>query len=430
MVKALGVGKKFLFLQGPHGPFFDTLAAMLRSAGSQVWRVGFNRGDEAFWSDSATYIPYIGGQQGWSTEIVEIYRKYGITDIVLYGDVRYIHAEAIRAAQKAHLRVHVFEEGYLRPYWVTYERDGSNGNSKLMEKTVADMRLELAELDSDLPDAPARWGDMRHHIFYGALYHGFVMLRNRRYANFKPHRTLSVDKEFRLYLKRLLTMPYRSAERVAATRRITRGGYPYHLVLLQLEHDSSFVEHSPFDTLEEFLRVCIEGFAEGAPRHHHLIFKGHPLEDGRTPMRHTIAAIAAEFGVADRVQYVPGGKLAALMNHARTAVTVNSTAGQQALWRGLPLKVFGSAVYAKPEFVSEQPLPEFFARPMRPDSRAYRDFRHYLLETSQLTGGYYSQKGRQELLRQVADLILAKQDPYDSLKLGNAAPRQHLRLVN
>ena len=119
-----------------------------------------------------------------------------------------------------------------------------------------------------------------------------------------------------------------------------------------------------------------------------------------------------------------------LLNHARTAVTVNSTAAQQALWRGLPLKVFGAAVYAKPEFVSEQTLPEFFTNPSRPDSKAYRDYRHYLLETSQITGGFYSQKGRQELLRQVVDMILAEHDPYDALRMGAAAPRQQLRLVN
>lgn len=41
----------FLFLQGPHGPFFHALAKMLRVAGARVWRVGFNAGDRAFWFD-------------------------------------------------------------------------------------------------------------------------------------------------------------------------------------------------------------------------------------------------------------------------------------------------------------------------------------------------------------------------------------------
>jgi capsular polysaccharide export protein len=96
----------------------------------------------------------------------------------------------------------------------------------------------------------------------------------------------------------------------------------------------------------------------------------------------------------------------------------------------MPLKTFGAAVYAKPEFVSTQPLAEFFSHPTRPDSRAYRDFRHYLLETSQITGGFYSSRGRRELLRQVVDMMLSAEDPYEALTSGSAAPRQQLRVVN
>ena len=160
------------------------------------------------------------------------------------------------------------------------------------------------------------------------------------------------------------------------------------------------------------------------------MFKAHPLEDGRVPVAREIRRLALQHGLKGRVHFVRGGKLAGLLNGARSAVTVNSTAGQQVLWRGLPLKVFGQAVYDKPEFVSAQPLPEFFAAPTRPDSRAYRDYRHYLLETSQVPGGFYASRGRRELLRQVVDMMLAAQDPYDALTSGNAAPRQQLRIVN
>jgi capsular polysaccharide export protein len=118
-----------------------------------------------------------------------------------------------------------------------------------------------------------------------------------------------------------------------------------------------------------------------------------------------------------------------LLNDARTAVTVNSTAGQQVLWRGIPLKVFGSAVYSKPEFVSDQPLQDFFAGASRPDNKAYKDFRRYLLETSQIPGGFYSAGGRRQLLRQVVDMMLSAEDPYDALQSGTAAPRQQLRVV-
>lgn len=418
----------FLFLQGPHGPWFHRLAGLLRTTGAMVWRVGFNLGDRVFWPGPG-YIAFKDSHDRWPARCTALLDQHHITDLVVYGDTRPIHAQAIRLAQARGITVHVFEEGYLRPYWVTYERDGSNGNSRLMDLAVPQMRAAMERIDPDLPDVPATWGDMREHMFWGALYHGFVALGGRAYRNFRPHRALTVWQEFQLYLWRFLMMPVHRLERRIATFRIRRGGFPYHLAILQLEHDASFRDHSPFTSMTDFLAVVIDGFAKGAPPHHHLVFKAHPLEDGRVPILPAIRRLAADRGLADRVHFVRGGKLAQLLNDARSAVTVNSTAGQQALWRGLPLRTFGDAVYAKPEFVSSQPMEDFFAAPQRPDSRAYRDYRQFLLETSQLVGGYYSTRGRRRLLRQVVDLMLAPQDPYQALSAGKAAPRQQLRLV-
>ncbi|WP_370283628.1 capsule biosynthesis protein [Pseudooceanicola sp.] len=429
MTAITGKNRVFLFLQGPHGPYFNRLGRMLRLAGAEVWRVGFNAGDQFFWSDRASFIPYRGRVEDWPETFSDLVARKRVTDIVLYGDTRAVHAEAVTRARAAGLRVHVFEEGYMRPYWVTYERGGSNGNSRLMSMSVPEMRHALENSDMDTPLPPARWGDMRQHIFYGALYHWFVMLRNGGYRNFRPHRDLPVTKEFQLYLRRLLLMPFQAIDRRIASLRIRRGGFPYHLALLQLEHDSSFRKHSPFGSMTEFLELVMTGFARGAPMHHHLVIKAHPLEDGRVPIRREIRRLARMHGLEGRVHYVRGGKLAQLLDDARTAVTVNSTAAQQVLFRGIPLKVFGRAVYAKPEFVSDQPLPEFFAGAARPDRRAYQDYRRYLLETSQVAGGFYSSRGRRQLLRLVVDMMLSDEDPYDALKSGTAAPRQQLRAI-
>jgi len=428
IMQTTGEDRHFLFLQGPHGPFFRQLGDMLRRAGAKVWRVGFNRGDQAYWGRDG-YLPFTGDQADWPSEVEALFDRHTITDLVLYGDTRFIHAEAVTRAKARGITVHVFEEGYLRPWWVSYERGGSNGNSMLMDLSIAQMQKALESSEIDLIDAPAHWGDMRQHVFYGFAYHAWIMLANGKYRGFKPHRALNVRAEFRLYLKRLVSMPFLAIERRVATRRVRTGGFPYHLALLQLEHDSSFQMHSPFTTMSEFLDCTIRGFAQGAPRHHHLVFKSHPLEDGRTQLKSDIRRLATQYGVRDRVHFIRGGKLAALLNHARSAVTVNSTAAQQVLWRGMPLRVFGAAVYDKPEFVSTQPLPEFFAAPSRPDLRAYRDYRRFLLETSQLPGGFYSAPGRRQLLRQIVDLLLSTEDPYEDLMSGRAAPRQHLRVV-
>ncbi|MEO8530471.1 MAG: capsule biosynthesis protein CapA [Deltaproteobacteria bacterium] len=422
--------RHFLFLQGPHGPFFARLAQMLEAAGAACHRVAFNRGDQHFWHDSKTLLPFRAPPEQWSVTLTDHLKQLKITDLVLYGDVRPIHAEAIRQAHERGITVHVFEEGYIRPYWVTYERNGSNGNSRLMELSVADMRAALATAEPEAIDPVAAWGDLRQHIFYGAYYHTFVIFMNAAYRNFKPHRAIRAADEFRLYLRRLLTMPLHWARRNRLTRRIRRAGYPFHVVLLQLAHDSNVIAHSDFTSPEDFHEHVIKGFAEGAPGHHHLVFKAHPLEDGRIPEARAISYIARQYAVEKRVHYVPGGKLARLLNLARSAVTLNSTAGQQALWRGMPLRVFGRAVYDKPEFVSRQPLADFFRAPNRPDLQAYHDFRQYLLETSQVPGGFYSARARSQLLRMVTDMVLAPLDPYDAFANRTGAPRQPFNIAN
>ena len=198
-----GKNRHFLFLQGPHGPFFGDLGTMLGKTGASVWRVGFNAGDQAFWPDRASYLPFIQGPDHWPDHLDRILTDKTITDIVLYGDTRPLHASAVAAAKARDITVHVFEEGYLRPYWITYERGGSNGNSRLMSMDVAHMQRVLARSEAEVPEVPGHWGDMREHVFYGALYHAFVMFANRRYRQFRPHRAIPVGAEFRLYLKRL-----------------------------------------------------------------------------------------------------------------------------------------------------------------------------------------------------------------------------------
>ncbi|WP_170750552.1 capsule biosynthesis protein [Ruegeria lacuscaerulensis] len=419
----------FLFLQGPHGPFFNALARVLRKTGAEVRRVGFNAGDRAFWFDRASYIPFTDRPEQWPESFRGLTETLGVTDLVLYGDARPIHAQAIKIASERNITVHVFEEGYLRPWWVTYERMGSNGNSRLMSLTIPQMEQALERSDTQDPPPPSHWGDMRQHIFYGALYHWFLLFLNQRYRNFQRHRELPVSKEFTLYFKRLMLMPFHRLQRRWATFRARRSGMPYHLVLLQLGHDSSVQSHSDYSNMSEFLEQAIKGFADGAPRHHQLVIKEHPLENHREPLNRRTRQIANAHGVGDRVHYVPGGKLARLLNEANSAVTINSTAGQQVLWRGIPLRSFGRSVYNKPEFISGQTFAQFFGNPTPPDTAAYQAYRQFLLKTCQVPGGFYSRRGRRQLLRRVTDMLLAQCDPYETLLPGNAAQTPQLKIV-
>jgi len=342
------------------------------------------------------------------------FREKQITDLVIYNDTRPLHKTAIQAAHAKGINVHIFEEGYLRPYWITYERDGSNGNSKLMSLAQSAVVPDHLIRDPDPVPAPCHWGDMREHIFYGAVYHWCILCANRQFPNFTSHREISIRKEFRLHLKQLVFTPARIAARFWANLTLKFGTFPYHLILMQLQHDSAFQNHSPFKTNASFLELTLRSFANNAPPHHHLVIKAHPLEDGRSEIAYHLRRLGTKFGINRRIHYLPGGKLAHVLDPALSVVTVNSTAGQQALWRGIPVKTLGQAIYNHDKFISKQSLDAFFAHPKAPNLQAYKAFRNFLLQTSQIPGGFYSKAGRQQAIAQLAKKMFHPLDPYSA----------------
>jgi len=406
--------RMFLFLQGPHGPFFSQLACALESYGHATNQIGFNQGDKIFWANKRSFIPFTLPIHAWSGFLQREFREKQITDLVIYNDTRPLHKTAIQAAHAKGINVHIFEEGYLRPYWITYERDGSNGNSKLMSLAQSAVVPDHLIRDPDPVPAPCHWGDMREHIFYGAVYHWCILCANRQFPNFTSHREISIRKEFRLHLKQLVFMPARIAARLWANLTLKCRTFPYHLILMQLQHDSAFQNHSPFKTNASFLELTLRSFANNAPPHHHLVIKAHPLEDGRSEIAYHLRRLGTKFGINRRIHYLPGGKLAHVLDPALSVVTVNSTAGQQALWRGIPVKTLGQAIYNHDKFISKQSLDAFFAHPKAPNLQAYKAFRNFLLQTSQIPGGFYSKAGRQQAIAQLAKKMFHPLDPYSA----------------
>jgi capsular polysaccharide export protein len=392
-------------------------------AGASCHRVGFNLGDWVFWRDRASFTRFDGTLAEWPAKISELIEAHKVTDLVIYGDMKTVHAEAIRQAALSGLRVHVFEEGYLRPWWITYERGGSNGHSPLMEMSVDQMHAFLEAPAPEPVEAPGTWGALRRHMFYGAVYHFAVMVGRKTIS---PDRGIPVSQELRLHLRRLFLLPLTTIDRIRETARIRAKQAPYHLLLLQLDHDASLRAHGAFASTEEFLTRVIFSFAAHAPAHHQLVIKTHPLEDGRVPIRKIVRHLTREAKVTDRVYLLGGGKLAGILNGAKSAITVTSTAAQQALMRGIPVKAFGRAVYTKPEFVSDQAFETFFTNPKGPDSEAYSVFRQFLLETSQIPGSYYARSGRAQAIRRLPDMMLAMKDRYERPRPEIEAQKQHL----
>ena len=122
--------RTYLFLQGPHGSFFRELGLALQRAGHRVLRVNICGGDVVDWH-SREAVWYQGRTTDWSGWIGDLMRRKGVTDLLAFGDWRPLHREAILVAKLRNIRVWAFEEGYLRPHYITMEEGGVNGNSML-----------------------------------------------------------------------------------------------------------------------------------------------------------------------------------------------------------------------------------------------------------------------------------------------------------
>src|SRR5579872_3777279 len=122
--------RAFLFLQGLPTRFFERLGSALTERGHTVHRVNFNGGDRVFWR-LPNSVDFRGREHEWPEFLDRLLVEKAISDIVLFGDCRPMHRSAIHLAERRSVLVHVVEEGYMRPGWITFEQGGVNGYSSL-----------------------------------------------------------------------------------------------------------------------------------------------------------------------------------------------------------------------------------------------------------------------------------------------------------
>lgn len=378
--------RTYLLLQGPMGSFFKKLASRLRQQGHRTVRVNFNGGDRLHFSSSHA-IDFTGTLEEWPAFLDRLAERHAFTDLLLYNDCRPLHRLAIDRLKPRGVRIHVFEEGYFRPDWITLEPDGVNGFSPLPR----DERFYRAQPDMPIEQRTRSLGSsfpsiVRHTVSY-YLASALLAMRYRHYCS---HRQRTYQTESVAWCWRL--MENYAIARIPPLRRHWElpAGQPYFLVLLQLLGDSQITHHSPYHDMYEFLNEVLNDFAQHAPNDCWIVVKNHPLDNGLTRYGSFLKQKARSLGLGERLVFIDGGHLPSLLQGARGVVTVNSTAGMSALHHGIPVHPMGSAVYAIDGLVDRQPLQDFWHRPQAPDPALYRAFRHYVLQQAQVKGGYYT----------------------------------------
>jgi capsular polysaccharide export protein len=395
--------RNFLIVSAPFGPFARELAVALRSRGARCDRVLLNAGDVLDWGLTQA-VPYFGGAKGWGDWLRGIIQKQAVTDLITYGDSSVYAGEAIAVGKCLGLTIHVLEQGYFRPDWITLERDGVNANSRLPHDAA--WYLARAKETTETGDQvvgrampSAVFWIVRYHV---AAYLGLPVFAGFRFGYRRSPILQALGHSVRYVFRRWLVHGHEGR-----LRQMMAAEGPLFLALLQRPGDSQLWRHSAFESTADFLRHIVSSFAAYAPADAHLMVRPHPLDPGLDSHERVLRQIAMEAGVEARVAFVDGGVLHEILPKIAGAVCVNSTAGLAAIEFERPTIVLGRAIYDIPGLTHQGGLDRFWTTPETPATNLYLAFRKVVLAATQVNGAFATPRGRYLAVPTVARRLMA-----------------------
>lgn len=374
--------QRILLLQGKMGTFFYRFAQFLTHENKHVFKINFNYGDELFFRYKDKAFAFREHPTQFSTFLTQFIHKYHIQAVVCFNDCRPHHSIAKDVCNTLGVSFFVFEEGYLRPDYITLQEHGINGYSQLDIPQID--HLKFAN-DKPLYTNNRFW----RLCLASIIYYAAVFVNKRAYPHYRHYRGLTTAEEMAAWLiapvrKVLHYLPDKRLE-----RRLTRDNDAYFVVALQVHNDSQISHHSDYGDVRDFITAVLLSFAKNAPPHTKLVFKHHPLDRGHRNYARYIKTLSKKQGVATRVFYGCDMHLPTLIRHSLGFVTINSTTALQAIYHKKPTKLTGRALYDLPRLADQQPLDTFWQQPTAPDHAFYLKFREYLIEQTQLNGSFY-----------------------------------------
>lgn len=377
-----------LILQGPMGWFFSDLTTVLKQHGQLVTKVNFNGGDQFFWRHDGA-LRYTGDLDTLGPWLRDLMRRQRIDALILFGQMRPIHCVAREVARDLGVGVFVFEEGYLRPNYITVERRGVNALSRLPRSASFYAERHQPRHPPPLPTHQ----NIRRTALIAAAYGLASLVLTPWYPNQQHHRSLNPVTEPLRWARSLVRhLAYRVREQGQQERLCSPGlTKRWFLVPLQVQADSQVLHHSGFADIEAFITHVMTSFTEHAPLQAGLVIKHHPMDRAYTDYRRHIQREAARLKIGHRVVYLHDQHLPTLLDNTRGVITINSTVGLQALHHGAPVITLGESVYSMPGLVYGGPLASFWEDPGTVDQALYLRFRHHLIAHTQLNASFYAQ---------------------------------------
>jgi capsular polysaccharide export protein len=378
---------KILILQGPVGGYFTHLANHLRRAGFDVRRLVFNGGDIAFSLFSEYTVARLSGVR-YTKYFSDYFKEWRPDAVILFGDQRLIHRAASLIARRQGIPVWSFEEGYVRPDHVTFERSGNNALSSVARSfdPTAPVR--------EVAPAPRLKGQTFAMIRAAFVY--FITYRVTRslFPGYRHHRERRLRDEFFFWWRTLGRRGAAVRGDAALVEELIEGKRsPFFLVALQIHDDLQLKRHGRGWRVRPFVDMVLDSFVRAAPKDCRLVIKAHPLDVGYGNNKRNINLQIKERGLGERVDFLQSGPLGPIVQKSLGLITINSTAGFTALRHRQPVITFGDALYQGEGLAIRADEPEqldrFWTDPTPVDPDRVDRFVSHMIAEALIPGSFY-----------------------------------------
>lgn len=381
------VKKNVLLLQGPVGYFFDKLRSALREAGAKnIVKVNYNLADSFFYK-TGMIEEFNQPMHHLPVFYHELLEKYKIEAIYLFGDCRPIHKMAIDVFKAFGVDIYVFEEGYLRPNFMTLEKGGVNGNSS-MPKTLTPMR-DIEKSEKIGHHKQIGYGSFKKMMSFAIIYFSLIYLGKKKFPFYKHHKPVCVYDALCWLISYMRKPVYRIIDRPVQQHLVKKYHKKYFFVPLQLYNDAQVKNHSNYSDVLDFLEDILVSFARYAADDKRLVIKHHPFDRGHRQYKSFIKKRATALGIQERVYYLHEVNVAKCLRNACGTVVINSTVGLSSLLHHIPVKVMGAACYDIQGLTYQGCLSDFWTSPGTVNDENYQIFRNYILQKTQIEGSFY-----------------------------------------
>lgn len=387
--------QKFLLLQGPASPFFKKLGLELVKMGHLAWKVNFCGGDKITSVGGVQQLDYQDKIDNFPDWLSKLFKRYTFTHIVLFGDTRPFHIIAIAIAKQFNCKVYVYEEGYLRPDWITLEQNGVNGNSSIMEFNKQANWLQNYQLKLlQHPIAQNTCLSTFKRLILDLIYRLATTAYFLKYPYYKSYRKKNALIEYLGWSKRIPLKILKTFHEKNIINNILEKNTNYYFFPLQLNSDPQVHKYSHFRSIENALDFVLKSFFSYAPNNSLLVIKNHPFDTGLINYRKIILNICKKNkNDFRRIIYLENGHIPTLLKNTKGTVVINSTVGLSALLHECPTITLGDAIYNMPNLTNQCGLDNFWNTLDKPDINLYLKLEKFLIENNQINGNFYTKKG-------------------------------------